>query len=99
MESDKRSIIHPGDILPLEEWYHGWQDFAANVLGIQIKPFQKTKYFGAKETGSEAFFSDDINELPSDCAMIAEKYEPEGQYLVVKIYDKEMRAENECSLS
>lgn len=85
----RETTIRLGDILPLEEWYHGWQVFAESVFGIQTKPFQKTKYFGVKETGSDAFFSDNIKELPSDCVMVAEKYEPEGQYLVVKIYDKE----------
>ena len=99
MELDKKSIIRLGDILTLEEWYNKWRAFALSVFGIQTKPFQKSRYFGAKEIGSDAFFSDDINELPSDCAMIAEKYEPEGCYLVIKIYDKEIRAENECSLS
>lgn len=93
MESDKKSVIRPGDILPLEEWYYKWRIFAASFFGIQTQPFQNTRYFGVKETGPEAFFSDDISELPSDCAMIAEKYESEGCYLVVKIYDKEMCSE------
>lgn len=88
IETSKKTTIRLGDILPLEEWYHGWQNFAASTLGIQVKPFQKTKYVGVKEVGSESFFSDNINELPSDCAMIAEKYDSEGNYLVIKIFNE-----------